>query len=719
MCVCSHYLHLPSHLVLRYRSVDSNLNLKTRVTTHTTDSIILYTRAVLCAMENYQYSPLPGEDYIRLALIHPGKYQDEIVVSLHASPFRGGLTPDYEALSYVWGSEQDPEPIRIDPEPFYPRSHGRAILHSIKDQADALRHMRRPDRARLRALLLGRKNLVAAMRHLRHKHNPRVVWVDALCINQKDDAEKGPQVSMMGEIYRLATRVVAWLGPERDNSNRAMEMMEYIGSQVEVDFKTQSMQPVNGCTDPYMADLSYLLPLSIEDLQAIYHLLNRQWYERLWIRQEIYLANPQAAVLCGFREVKWIFFRHGLFLMSRKLKPMFEQLQALLHRLRYLRGFTFQRMPVVLWDLRKQFGSCQCSDPRDWIYGVISLLDAKGKSLVPFPDYQKPHSQVYTEIALKYCQYYDNVNILRSCEIQKDPIVPSWVPDWSKPRDRLFPDSNSYASGPFKSIIDLTQDGILGLVGISKAVVEAYQATTELSDLPFTVCIDEIRTLLFGHDMAGEYATGTSRVEAWARNLICDMTDNVEDPPSEIWPSLSGAKRIFEKILSGHQFKYEDFAVGSDEYKFMLTLSQTINNRCIIKCTDGYIGISSPLVEAGDMICVLLGCTHPMLLRPVEDGKFVLVGECFVPGLTQGEALLGPLPQHVRHSYIYSKEQDDYHHGFVDTISGTKFYFDPRLESPQPKVDGNATQYPPGKLVDADLEALRIREVDVRWFHLV
>jgi len=40
------------------------------------------------------------------------------------------------------------------------------------------------------------------------------LWIDALSIDQSNDSEKGPQVAMMGAIYQLATRVIAWLGPE-------------------------------------------------------------------------------------------------------------------------------------------------------------------------------------------------------------------------------------------------------------------------------------------------------------------------------------------------------------------------------------------------------------------------------------------------------------------------------------------------------------------------
>jgi hypothetical protein len=44
---------------------------------------------------------------------------------------------------------------------------------------------------------------------------PIVIWIDAICINQKDDVEKAQQVAMMGSIYRRASRVVGYLGEDR------------------------------------------------------------------------------------------------------------------------------------------------------------------------------------------------------------------------------------------------------------------------------------------------------------------------------------------------------------------------------------------------------------------------------------------------------------------------------------------------------------------------
>lgn len=91
--------------------------------------------------------------------------------------------PPYEALSYTWGDEESACWILLDGLPFHIRPN--------------LRH---------------------ALRRLRQPRHTRVIWVDAICIDQTGTDEKSVQVLMMGRIYAGARRVVAWLGEETFDS---------------------------------------------------------------------------------------------------------------------------------------------------------------------------------------------------------------------------------------------------------------------------------------------------------------------------------------------------------------------------------------------------------------------------------------------------------------------------------------------------------------------
>jgi hypothetical protein len=112
-------------------------------------------------------------------------------------------TADFEALSYVWGAVDGTLPLNIGGRP-----HGRQKQIT--------------------------RNLHSALRHLRLEDKERVLWVDALCINQSDNLERKHQVSRMSSIYRQASRVVGWLSEGWDGSDLAMDFLEKLGQDADL-----------------------------------------------------------------------------------------------------------------------------------------------------------------------------------------------------------------------------------------------------------------------------------------------------------------------------------------------------------------------------------------------------------------------------------------------------------------------------------------------------
>ena len=125
----------------------------------------------------YDYEKLAHRDSIRLLELLPGPTGSPLKCNIIDA--RKNDLPMYEALSYAWG-----EPTM---------SH---TVHELASQATL--HIT--------------ANLSQALHAIRYEHTPRVLWVDAICINQSDLREKGHQVALMGQIYRDAQRVVVWLG---------------------------------------------------------------------------------------------------------------------------------------------------------------------------------------------------------------------------------------------------------------------------------------------------------------------------------------------------------------------------------------------------------------------------------------------------------------------------------------------------------------------------
>ncbi|KAI1413745.1 HET-domain-containing protein [Hypoxylon sp. FL1857] len=641
-------------------------------------------------MVRYRYSPLPGRDYIRVATLHPGEFDDDIVVSFDTLPFPGDGSLRYEALSYAWGSKKDPLPVYVNMRRITTTGPLQNSCRTTLPQ------------------ILATKNLVIALRHLRYVDKPRLVWVDALCIHQADDAEKGPQVAMMGEIFRLAHRVVAWLGPEENDSNHAMELTDYLGAEVDVDFATGSLSPAEGCTDPSLGDQKIDLPFDERYFFSIHHLISRHWFDRLWIRQEIYLANSEAIIMCGFRRVKWTSFRRGLACLYRKsgVLSVGITVSQINSRRRALRGLIFQSGTTGLRNLRRQYDYSHCADPRDRIYAILSFLPEWEMALIPRPDYSRPYNDLYEQVTIQYIKCYGGLNILCQCEPQDSTSCPSWVPNWSKPAAFATAIRLQSASSQLGAWYDFPERGVLKAVGVPETKVEKYCQFPHFENLDSRSIFEEIRRVLLNMHSEERYT-----VEDYARIITLGDFAESYDPPDYGWPDIYAVKRVVKLMISDrYQFTWDDF-LASSAYISVLNGAWVISGTRLVLTTNGYLGIAPASTEPGDMVCVILGCDLPLLLRPLGNDKFKLVGPCFVPSLNHGEALLGPLPENIQVVYL----------GYKDVLSGEISREDPRLKSlPVDLTDFHRhLSQKPGAVIHVEPEILREHGVDLTYFDII
>lgn len=124
----------------------------------------------------FEYTPLASHtSSIRLIHLQPSDCNSPVEVAVVEAPF--GDKPKYEALSYTWGSDAAQHDIRVDGKRF-----------------------------------LVRPNLLEALMHLRGLSETRVLWIDAICINQADIEERNRQLYLMPHIYGRAQMVLVWLG---------------------------------------------------------------------------------------------------------------------------------------------------------------------------------------------------------------------------------------------------------------------------------------------------------------------------------------------------------------------------------------------------------------------------------------------------------------------------------------------------------------------------
>lgn len=210
--------------------------------------------------------------------------------------------PGFEALSYCWGPIEPQEILLVEP------SNNDNVIDHLPKKGVCVRAL--PLKSGWDFLLAG-PSLSSALRHLRYSDRPRILWVDALCINQADGVERANQVALMGRIYKQACRVVVWLGCKNHNSSQALKALELMGQQIELVHEGATV-PAPSSIHPKWRTY---YPCDMASLEAIRAILTRPWFTRVWIWQEIVLGSANSEVYCGYTSVSWHNLRRGIILL--------------------------------------------------------------------------------------------------------------------------------------------------------------------------------------------------------------------------------------------------------------------------------------------------------------------------------------------------------------------------------------------------------------------
>jgi hypothetical protein len=116
---------------------------------------------------------------------------------------------------------------------------------------------------------------------------------------------------------------------------------------------------------------------------------------------------------------------------------------------------------------------------------------------------------------------------------------------------------------------------------------------------------------------------------------------------------------------------------GSNEY--LNTMQHFGLFRYFVTTEENYIGLAPNNVRLGDQVCALLGCKSPLVLRPVK-GSYEVIGECYLDGAANGEAILGPLPARCKFVAVWMSSSQSWKAGLLGTLTGKTVDHDPRLD---------------------------------------
>jgi len=263
----------------------------------------------------------------------------------------------YEALSYVWGSTERKYKIEINGKHF-----------------DVT------------------KNLYEALQYLQLRDQDRILWIDAVCIDQENIQERGHQVQHMGDIYRESQNVTCWLGLPTNLTRICLQSLRRLQEQ-SIRGGRRSCADW-GPTDQRWVELWRGLDIGTPAMhqEGLCQLLDRSWFRRVWILQEV--ANSHAAeIRCGSKFVSARIFALAPFLM--KVQPEIHCRAVLDIMPGPSRRESWWSQNRDLYTLLKNFGGSEASDPRDLVY---ALLGMSSDSPDIRPEYNKTEREVVKDV---------------------------------------------------------------------------------------------------------------------------------------------------------------------------------------------------------------------------------------------------------------------------------------------------------------------------------
>jgi hypothetical protein len=624
--------------------------------------------------QTYIYTPLEDTEQIRLLTLNPGARDDQIQCSLSTRDlehgeewFLGGFVEEgagYEALSYTWGQSASRKPISING-----------------------------------TILLVTENLYSALLHLRDEKKPRILWIDAICIDQRNLEERSAQVSLMFRIYGSATRVLVWLGEQSDDSDLAFDV-------------------IASWSRPSAILVDRLNTKSIE-FKALDNLFARSWWNRSWVVQEV--ANSKIVeFVIGYRHLPWEDFYHSLLhvhgdehrVAKDALETGLDHRRNVAYSLLGVGGYArpidrLRQMSSAIDELAvakegnldqggfeillPKFGHRQASDPRDKIYSILKIVS---DDLQVLPDYTKSVQEVYTDLAKAWISTQRTLDIFMCRPIGESNVkgLPTWAPDWTQsfhpfdPVATQSPAGSVNESGDAKNEVskitiehlDLPRNHLLlsGFVHFEAAgtvndipnghyltdewqrLVRAWEpkqvnnARLSLRSQRFDVYpqawthqpdpLQEAR-LEYWHVLTAYSRTllFNSAYNSPTSNVALSKTINtsmkhVKDVPVKETHEYSRWVNYVERVSNGEEIALSDEETA-ELLLFISSLRQATIGRKLCALDRGEFALAPNETEVGDFICVLMGGRVPFILRPI--GR---LGNSRLPSSPLQVKLIGP-----------------------------------------------------------------------------
>ncbi|KAH7069275.1 heterokaryon incompatibility protein-domain-containing protein [Paraphoma chrysanthemicola] len=562
------------------------------------------------APQIYKYDPLNSRRSIRILELLPGALYAPLLCQL--TDYDSAAHTHYEALSYVWG------------EAIFSKCMYEVPTNTIIPITENLSH---------------------ALRNLRYRTSIRYLWIDAVCINQKDVEEKGHQVQRMGQIYAEARRVIVWLGGE--SGREPFGLLKALFEQV-----VQNREHARvGCDEGKCESLV----LACTDSRAMSKLLASEWFKRVWIVQELVLACD-VRLQCGCSSIAYDVFETAIkTLWKRHFTETVPEAQKASTTFLYHLDLVYdllsfreewrstqnsQSLYMCCWSLSDKVR--KCSDERDRIYAFLGLAREESRIAA---NYSLTLDEIRLETTWKslVAGEYDVLYTAVGC----DSIVttPSFVGRMSELEFEAIDLMNRLNRRGFRAGLSRTPNARpirLGSLGIRGVTVD---------------CVDEVRPVKFRACSNGDRSqVGWTNLEEIYELFVppepdAHLSSMWEWMRQKFWQTVILSLRMVEE----GEFFTASFNNDSDvdftddmlkeqmwlNHPACLWLASTFRTRCFFKTSKGYMGRGPDSTRQGDKVVIFDGAETPFLVREIggdaDTKKYKLVGDCYLQGWMNGK----------------------------------------------------------------------------------
>lgn len=575
--------------------------------------------------------------HIRLLEVGPGSGTDAINCRLREECL--DQAPQFEALSYVWGDANDKRDIVCNGQRF-----------------------------------MATANLHYALGRLRLESKPRLIWADAVCINQGDIIERAQQVQIMGNIYTVASRVVVSLGVgDEDVFSLGLGVArliydacyQYADSQgKDVYFFAIQDEPFRDVRLESIEEEVNKNKDGGASWKALAHILSMQWFTRVWCVQEILLAR-ESLVLIGRQSVSWeVLGVSSAWLNGQNIASDFN-LPSHMSAVPYNNCFCmfdevirFDDPSNTLVALLRKFHEFNSTDPRDKVYGLLGIVPNPGErqTLIEV-DYEKSVAQVYTDVAEACIRREAGLSVLsyvqHGSELGGNSGIPSWVPVWNATSAMTLGSLPSAwnTCGPDHELPDfqILDKGTLVVRGVLYDEVESVRPVMDASHFQPGNESDQQALLDLWDEITAVREEGVNQVILMTSTLTAGLNTrwdyvellDEEDREQAVNDFVEYVNHLLETTGKDTKKIHYDFGFvleeDNDWTSFRLAASRVCDGRRVFQVAGGKYGLGPACMAKGDLIVVFKGGIVPFVVRPREDGTFALLGDCYIVEIMRGE----------------------------------------------------------------------------------